>query len=353
MKSQPSLPRVAAIGAIAALLIGCNTSQLTTLGGTTGPAAPAGLAVPSSGAVRGGGIMRPDRGKSWMLPSEASCAYNGKLPPCGLLYVSNYYDDDVLVFQRGKLSGTLTGFDGPDGLCHDFPGNVWIVNNLGQDIVEYAHGGTTQVKTLSDPGEYPLGCAVESGTGEIAVTNIFTLGSGQGSVAIYHNASGPPTILTGPNIYYVYFCAFDDERNLYIDGFDTSGHFEFAELPRGKLKFKNIALNGTIYRPGAIQWDGTYIVVGDQMYQDQVESAAYQTTGVGGQIVGTTVFSGAQDVVGFDIRDTSIIGPDANLNIVGLYPYPSEARPRSSVTSSIPTAPRSALSTSFERNEGA
>jgi hypothetical protein len=326
MKSRPSLPH-AATAAVAALLAGCGTSQFTTLGGATGAANPAPLAIPSSGAVRAGGIMRPDHGKSWMLPSAASCPYNGKLPPCGLLYVSNYYDDDVLVFQRGKLSGTLTGFDGPDGLCHDFAGNVWIVNNLGQDIVEYAHGGTTQVNALSDPGEHPLGCAVEPRTGAIAVTNIFTLGSGQGSVAIYHNGSGPPTILTDPNIYYVYFCAYDNERNLYIDGFDTSGHFEFAELPRGKLKFENIALNGTIYWPGAIQWDGTYVVVGDQMYQDQVESAAYQTTGAGGAIVGTTVFTGAQDIVGFAIKDTSIIGPDANLDVVGLYHYPAGGSP--------------------------
>jgi|GEM_PF-395026 len=323
MKSQSFLLRAAGIAAIAGLLAGCSTSQLTTLGGTTGKAGPAGLAIASSGAVRAGGAMRPDRGKSWMLPSKASCTYNGKLPPCGLLYVSNYYDDDVLVFQNDKLVGTLTGFDGPDGLCHDASGNVWIVNNLGQDIVEYAHGGTTQIKSLSDPGEFPLGCAVNPRTGAVVVTNIFTSGSGQGSVAVYHKAAGPPLILTDPDIYYVYFCGFDNEGNLYIDGFDTSGHFEFAQLPRNGHKFKNIALNGTIYWPGAIQWDGKYVVVGDQMYQDQVQSAAYQTTGVGGQIAGTTVFSGAQDVVGFDIKDTSIIGPDANLNIVGLYPYPA------------------------------
>jgi DNA-binding beta-propeller fold protein YncE len=323
MKSQLSLTRTAATAAFAALLAGCSLSQFTTPGGTAGPLGPAGLGVGSTGAVRGGGVMRPDRVRSWMLPSAASCPYNGKLPPCGLLYVSNYYDDDVLVFRNGQLVGTLTGFSGPDGLCHDRSGNVWITNNLGQDVVEYAHGGTTKIKALSDPGEYPLGCAVNPRTGAIAVTNIFSSGSGHGSVAIYHKATGPPIVLTDADIYYVYFCAFDDESNLYIDGFDTSGNFKFAELPRGEIKFQNIALNGTIYWPGAIQWDGKYVVVGDQMYQDQVQSAAYQTTGAGGEIVGTTVFNGAQDIVGFAIKDTSIIGPDANLNRVGLYSYPS------------------------------
>ena len=146
-------------------------------------------------------------------------------------------------------------------------------------------------------------------------------------MAIYHKDAGPPDILTDPDIYYVYFCAFDNQRNLYIDGFDTSGNFKFAELPHHQRKFKDITLNGTIYWPGAIQWDGTYVVVGDQMYQNQVESAAYQTTGAGGQIVGTTMFTGAEDVVGFDIKDTSIIGPDANLDVVGLYRYPSGGKP--------------------------
>jgi len=53
--------RAAGIAAIAVLLAGCSTSQLTTLGGTTGKAGPAGLAIASSGAVRAGGAMRPDR----------------------------------------------------------------------------------------------------------------------------------------------------------------------------------------------------------------------------------------------------------------------------------------------------
>jgi hypothetical protein len=322
MNSQRFLTRTAATAAVAALLAACSNSQFTTPGVTTGPAGPARFAVTSSGAVRGGSMMHRDRGRSWMLPSAASCAYNGKLPPCGLLYVSNYYDDEVLVFKNDKLAGTLTGFDGPDGLCHDRSGDIWVTNNLGQDIVEYAHGGTAQVKALSDPGEYPLACAVNPRPGAIAVTNIFTSGSGQGNVAIYHKAAGPPTILTDSDIYYVYFCGFDDQSNLYIDGLNTTGHFEFAELPRGEFKFKNITLNTTIYWPGAIQWDGKYVVVGDQMYQDEAESAAYQTTGAGGKIVGTTVFSGAQDVVGFAIKDTSIIAPDANLNVVGLYRYP-------------------------------
>ena len=314
-----------AVGALAvATLFGCGGSATETLGGMPRTVS---LAVDPSGAVRSGGPMRPDRGKSWMLPSATSCVYNGKLPPCGLLYVSSYYTNDVFVFKNNALVGKLTGFNAPDGVCTDKSGNVWITNNRGQSIVEYAHGGSTPIKTLSDPGVYPLGCAVNPRTGAIAVTNVFTTGSGQGNVAIYHKASGKPLILTDPDIYDVYFCGFDAQSNLYIDGLDTSGNFEFAELPRDRFKFESIALDEKVYWPGAIQWDGTYVVVGDQLYQDRVASAAYQTTGSGGEIVGTTVFSGAQDVVGFYIEDGSVVGPDANLNALGLYMYPSGGDP--------------------------
>jgi hypothetical protein len=323
MTTLASIKRAAALLA-AALFAACGGSQLKPLGGIAGPA---GLVVEKSGAVRSAGdAMRPDRGRSWMLAPNTRCGYDEILPPCGLLYVSNYHNNDVLVFQHDKLVGTLTGLRGPDGVCPDKAGHVWIVNNLGANIVEYAHGGTSPIATLQDPGVYPLGCAVNPITGALAVTNIFTTGSGQGSVAIYHHASGNPLILTDPDIFYVYFCGFDSAGNLFIDGRDTSGGFKFAELPRNKYKFKNITLDQTIYFPGAIQWDRKHIVVGDQRYQNSEASAIYQTTGAGGQVVGTTVFTGARDVVGYWIEATSVIGPDVKLNVVGLYRYPAGGR---------------------------
>lgn len=320
MKTWVSLRRAAAFAG-AALFSGCAASSIAP--SNQSPAALR-VAISPSGAVRGDFAIQPDRSRSWMSKSRIlRCHYNQVLPPCGLLYVSDYSDDDVLVIQRDKIVGKLTGFDGPDGVCSDRAGNVWIVNNLAADIVEYAHGGTEVINTLSDAGEYPLGCAVNPISGALVVTNIYTTGSGPGSIAVYHHASGEPLILSDPEIYYVYFCGFDNAGNLYIDGLNTSGAFTFAELRRNTRHFRNITLSGTIYFPGNIQWDGKHVDVGDQMYNDQVESAIYQTDGAGGKIVGTTVFSGAQDIVGYAVIDNSVIGPDANLGDVGLYPYPA------------------------------
>lgn len=323
MKTTNSLERAAVVIG-AALLSACSTSQIAP---PAGHAAFGAREVARSGALADPDRSTPSGGKSWMLPSANTCGYNGKLPPCGLLYVTNYRANDVIIYKNSQVVGNLKGLKGPDGICTDRHGNVWIVNNLGQNVVEYAHGGTAPSKTLGDPGFYPLGCAVNPRTGAVVVTNIFSTASGPGNIAIYHKAQGPPLILDDPKIFYYFFAGFDSAGNLYVDGLDTSQTFRFAELPRGQRKFNDIPLNGTIYYPGAIAWDGTYVDVGDQLYQNQVASAIYQTTGAGGQIVGTTLMSGAQDVVGYWLGSGSVIGPDANLNDVSLYQYPAGGDP--------------------------
>ncbi|MFY9709110.1 MAG: hypothetical protein WBD57_07540 [Candidatus Cybelea sp.] len=327
MKTTNSLERAAVVIA-AALLSACTGSQVAP---AAGPALLGARPVARSGALADPRGAAPSSGKSWILRSATRCGYNGKLPPCGLLYVTNYHANDVIIYQNDQVVGELKGLKGPDGICTDRHGNVWIVNNLGQDVVEYAHGGTTPRKTLGDPGYYPLGCAVNPRTGALVVTNIFSTSSGPGNIAIYHKAQGPPLILDDPKIFYYFFAGFDADSNLYVDGLDTSQTFVFAELLRGQQKFNKIALNGTIYYPGAIAWDGTYVDIGDQRYQNQVASAIYQTTGAGGKIVGTTVMNGAQDVVGYWLGAGTVIAPDANLNDVSLYQYPAGGDPALSI----------------------
>ena len=85
-------------------------------------------------------------GRSWMDPDAKTK---------DLLYVTNPGLNEVLVYSypQSKLVGTLTQFYFvPDGVCTDKKGDVWIVNNNAQEIVEYKHGGTTQIASLSDPG---------------------------------------------------------------------------------------------------------------------------------------------------------------------------------------------------------
>lgn len=315
-----------------AILAGCGGSaqsqlaapgQLQEQSGSHSP-------VNTTSSMRGSSAMlRQDHSRSWMDPDAKSK---------DLLYVTNPGGNEILVYSypQEKLVGTLTGFYYnffADGVCTDKKGDVWIVANAAQEIVEYAHGGTTPIATLSDPGYYPTTCSVDPVTGNLAVANKETNNSTpqQGNVAIYAHAKGTPTLYNDSQLFQVWFCGYDDKGNLYVDG--TKGYsvtFGFAELPKGKKQLTNIALKGgTIYFPGKILWDGKYVVVGDQSYKNKYPytSGAYETTGAAGKIVGSTPFTGSLDVAGFAIEGNTVIAPDISLENISTYKYPAGGKP--------------------------
>jgi hypothetical protein len=299
-----------ALGACAAfaLLAGCG-------GGAQPPLAPSGPFQQQSGA---------EHGRSWMSPGAATG---------DLLYISNFNTNTVLAYSypQAKLVGRLTGFKGPEGLCADKRGDVWVVNHTGADVVEYKHGGTKPIATLHDHGATPISCSVDPSTGDLAVTDW-----GAGNVSIYADAKGNPKLYAIPSTEWSYFCGYDDKGNLFVDGWTgaTLG-FIFAELPKGKKSFTIIPLTGgIIYWPGNVQWDGTHVAVGDEEYQHSgsgyYESAIYQTTGAGGKIVHKTVLTGSGDIVGFSIEGKTVIGPDyqwEGANTVLFWNYPAGGKP--------------------------
>jgi hypothetical protein len=150
------------------LLAGCGGSQ---------PPIGAPGAMPQSRAV----ATHADRGKSWMLPEAKKS---------DLLYVTNGdYGVLVYAYPRVRLVGTLSGFEGLDGLCADKAGDIFIPSAGLAEIFEYAHGGTSPIATLSDQDGEAHACSVDPTTGNLAVTNIDSLsGSGGGNIAIYAHA---------------------------------------------------------------------------------------------------------------------------------------------------------------------
>lgn len=308
-----------AVGALPALAL------LVACGGVFGSfgGSPPSAGLPAS--------VRTDSTHSWISPAAGRR---------DLLYVSSVLTDDVYVytFPGGNLSGTLTGFQLPYGLCSDKKGNVWIVNDRAAAIVAYAHGGTSPIATLSDPGVYPYGCSVDPTTGNLAVTNAYTTGSGAGSVSIYTDAKGTPKTYEDPAIFYFRFCGYDDEGNLFVDGWNQAEtQVEFAELHRGKIKFKSIALNESIENPGGVQWDGKYIAVGDVD-----KSLIYQISG--DRVVGTTALTGANFVNQFWVtrgtkdhpQGVKVAAPSQDGGAVGIYAYPAGGAPTKTIDVSEP-----------------
>jgi hypothetical protein len=288
---KTSIPFAFAVAAAAAA--GCNAPA-------TLPASPSSLnqaPLRSIHAPRGVPAALRSRRQSWM----ASDAGNQEL-----LYVSDGTTNDVYAYAYPtlKLEGTLTGFNLPQGECTDANGNVWITNTNAATIVEYAHGGTSPIATLSDPGEYPVGCAVDPTTGNLAVTNIFaSSGSQGGSVSIYQGAKGTPTQYADSEIHFYYSDGYDDDGNLFVDGKNTKTfEFNLIELPSGQSTFTNLSIGGgSIYYPGGVRWNGSHLLVGDQEYRGHYDSGLYQlsVSGSTATIVKSIRLEGTCDVVEF------------------------------------------------------
>jgi hypothetical protein len=271
--------------------------------------------------------MHPDRSRSWMSPDVKGA---------DLLYISDAESGDLYVYSypQAKLKGTLTGLSAPEGECVDKAGDVFVANTGAMETLEYAHGGTTPIATLSDSGYYPVGCSVDPATGNLAVTNLCMEYAGQcvgdGNVLIYKGATGNPKSYADPSVAEYFFCGYDNKGNLYVDGLTSSDFaFALAELPQRRSSFTNIALNVSIYQPGGVQWDGKYIAVGNEdLYNNIIYD--FRISGTQGKLArpGGTPLDGGTLVVQFWIQGKTVIGPNhGGSGSVMFWKYPAGGSP--------------------------
>ena len=181
-------------------------------------------------------------------------------------------------------------------------------------IYEFAHGGTTPIAMLSDPG-LPAGCAVDPETGDLAVSNKLDKGnpSGpyQGDIAIYPGAAGSPIMLHASEIGTLFYCGYDGSGNLYTDGVDdVSGKKVLFEVAKGSESIEEVALDFSVQEPGAIQWDGRYMTMG--IYAPKVPALInrLQITDGSATAVSTTKLKTAQNKHGGQswIEDGRVLG---------------------------------------------
>lgn len=303
-----------ALGVLAAMVMLCRCSSAST------PVA--------------GSAMSNER-RSWMAPAAKQN---------DLLYVSNFYGDDVTVYTypSGDFVGTLTGFDRPMGECSDRSGNVFVTNYGNFNIVEYAHGGTMPIATLDDYSGRPKGCTIDPATGNLAVTTLETKMFDPGSLAIYPNASGFPRTYRNPKFFYYYFCTYDTKGNVYVDGSsEYSSQTQGAVLGAGVGKLQSMKFDHNIADVGGIQWDGKYLAIGAGNTALAQIVYRFRISGTGGKLEGTTDLNGAEDVVQFWIqggernKGATLIGPDFAGEDVGYYRYPEGGSPFKTITQGL------------------
>jgi hypothetical protein len=292
------------IGAAAALCAGCGASQ-QPIGATAAPQSEA--------------ASHPQRLGSWMLQKAVNQ---------NLLYASNdeASEVDVYSYPQGSKVGVLTGFDSPKGECVDASGNIWIVNQTPPEIIEYAHGGSSPIATLSVPGSSPAGCAVDPSTGNLAVTS-------QGDqVSVYADAGGTPTTYTDSHVNGFGFCGYDNSGNLFVAAGSTRDGV-LVELPNGssfitltfKPQPKHLHISG-------VQWDGEYIAAGGVAENTNSPSILYRL-----QVVGSVATIEGEARLGspklapvtaqFWIQGKTVVQSTNHGAQIGFWPYPAGGGP--------------------------
>jgi hypothetical protein len=296
----------------------CSYVAAAMLAGCSGSQPPIGRTGSDAAAVSGVAHTRSHSG-SWMLPEAKRSS---------LLYVSDAQSNEVTVytFPSGRLVGVLDGFNDPYGECVDKEGHVFITSDNGSQILEYPHGSSSPIATISDSGEHPAGCSINPVTGQLAVNNAYTVSNNAGSISLYtyrrHRGWGFPKMYADSAFFYMYFCGYDDRGNLYVDGYTAyDGSFVLAVLPAGRKTFTNLTLNQTINVAGGIMWDGHYMTIGDSGLSVS-PIYRFKVRGTSASVVGTTALSGP-NVNQFWISGDTVAGPEQGNETVGIWTYPS------------------------------
>lgn len=265
-----------------------------------------------------GDLQSAQGGNAAALPPDARKTASG-----ALLYLSNVRTNDVDVYSYpgGRMVGKLSGFGKPRSECTDAQGDVWIADPVALAILEYAPGGKDPIAALSTPGT-PNGCSVSPVNGDLAVTG----GRNGVVVAVFlrsaRNRWRDQRDYTDKAMRVGYFCGYDARGNLFVDGLSAKndGSFRLAELPHRATALVDLAVKQPIAMPGQVQWDGSYVAVGDSGVKPSVVYQ-FSVNGSSATMVGTTTLDGTMSVRQFWIDGASIVGPDFGKN-VGVWNYP-------------------------------
>jgi hypothetical protein len=297
------------------------------------------IALAACGGAEQLQISPPPNSQSWMARDAKTN---------DLLYVTDEgnYNVYVYAYPSGTPMGTInSAYGSPTGLCVDKKGNVFITEYNGQEVLEYAHGGTNPIASLYDPGQ-PIGCSIDPKTGNLAVANEMDVTGGYGNVTIFAKAKGNGQVLQDlPSLELPYWCSYDDHGNLFIDGeYIQSGfHFSFAELPAGSSNFTEISVpDGAGTPPGGVQWDGKYVTLGSASSQNGL-IFQFKINGSSASLAGTTMLDGFNRMpTYFVVRQTSkrikqgkrVIATSGGN--IGFFKYPAGGSALTTITQNWP-----------------
>lgn len=226
------------------------------------------------------------------------------------------YGGTLLEFNYPKSASPIgsIGFNA-GGLCTKGARTFWAAGS--DKIAEFRAGGATPIRALKT-GPYTGGCAVDSATGDLAALDVIS-----GGVTIFYKALGKGTIISS-TLGEAGFDGYDNQSDLYADGFDHDYRFALVELKKGSNTFVAITTSNAVGFPGSVQWDGTYLTVTDQ---DADAIYRYTVNGTNATLKGTVLLSGAADCAATWIARPYVYCADAGNNNAEVFKYPAGGSP--------------------------
>jgi hypothetical protein len=253
-----------------------------------------------------------------------------------LLYVSSSTGNGevyVFSFPGGKLEGELLGYFGPQGECVDKAGDVFVTNENGWNIIEYAHGDALPIAILEEEYSYPVDCSVDPTTGDLAVANYIGTKDGRGDVAIFRHARGKPKQYDSTNIFEAASCTYDGSGNLFVLAINADFKATLEELPRGGHQLTTVSLPKSAKKwLGALRWDGQHVVThgSEGIYRLSISNGRVK-------LVGLTPLNPNPGLGYFSILETSsrkgtlvrgkLAGSGSELGTVQIWNYPTGGTP--------------------------
>jgi hypothetical protein len=215
-------------------------------------------------------------------------------------------------FPHGQYVGELNGISRPRGLCSDDSGNVFVTEDSG--VLEFAHGGTTPINTLTAEGAFS--CSWDPSTGNLAVVEA------PYALAVYANASGEPTVYTDSGRRFQY-CAYDNDGNLFLAGVENSD--SIVRFANGS--FTTVTLNQTFNYLWDLQWDGKYLAIDDFFESGKIYRV--KVSGSTGTVKQTITLGGGRFYGYFTwLQNGAFISPvGGNARRLAFWSYPSGGKP--------------------------
>jgi hypothetical protein len=232
-------------------------------------------------------------------------------------YFSNdgYGSGNLLEFDYPKSESPIGSISfNAGGLCTNGARTFWATGS--DEIAEFKVGGATPIRVLKTV-PYTSGCAIDPATGDLAALDVIS-----GGVTIFHKARGKGKLISGSGK--AYFDGYDNQSNLFVDGFGGNYGFALAELKKGSSAFVPITTSNTVQFPGSVQWDGKYLTV-----TDQGAGAIYRYTvsGTNATLKGTVLLSGTADCAASWIARPYVYCADAGNDDGEVFKYPAGGSP--------------------------